>query len=176
MLDFDQYSMAHTDTPLPITYRRLEVDAQEQYAVIGYYLGNHEMCRSRIPMDAWESLVSSGIFDQPRQVGLVGIEEEGGVNGLVVLISYDDVDDESEDEPWLESVSRYEEENVESEGLVPASMVVIGRAFRPINEREYPEDLHKEIMSMLAKLICGDQAQVLTPEQKAIEELLASIE
>lgn len=173
MLSPNQYAMAHTDTPLPIRYVRLVVDSQEETVVVGFYIGEHEICRSQLSMDTWKSLVSSGLLERPQRIGLIGIEVDEGVQGLVVLVLFKDRDDEENDEPWRASLSLMKGEDEES---VNATLVIIGRAFRPKSEREYQDDLHYESMAMLTKLIGGTGMQILTPEQIAIEELLASIE
>jgi hypothetical protein len=138
---------------------------------MGTFFNRRLIARSIIPPEALDELANHEVFDDPVRLGLAAVEQDPGLQcrlyALLPASKLTENDDEP-NEPWAESVPRFEdaqqeEQDADEEGLVP---ILLGHIVRFERDRRHPENLAAE---------AADVLQTLLSEERPVSEIVDKI-
>jgi hypothetical protein len=138
-------------------------DNGEQMVPVSFFVNGHRVAERTLRMHHIEEWKSCGLFNTPRQVGILGAEEEGNLVMHVVAVRR--VDTEEPEASW-----ETEEDPTEPRALKCVSLGIV-RWTRA--ERAHPDNLEAELLTVFSQVFRLERN--LTFEQQAVENLLASV-
>ncbi|HEX3927857.1 MAG TPA: hypothetical protein VHW65_07660 [Gemmatimonadales bacterium] len=177
-------ALAGTDGPVPIEVREIPDDRlPEGMCCLGTFLDGHLVARCAVPPGTFAYFERHRVFEAPRQLVLAAREEDPGLRcelyAIVPMppVPLEDAGEESEQEPWAESVasSSYEKavaENAATAGDgegVPMAAILLGQIVRFQRDRKHPGSLPLETVDVLTKIVSG---RVVEAVDKVLEDLL----
>jgi hypothetical protein len=118
-------------------------------------------------------LERTGLLLIPRQIGLVGYEEDGHVHAAIMLVISSAELADCEMHPLDSGLQGVREATAQNESREKIDLLRLGQAVRPYAHRNNPDDLHAELADMLTLLVYGNRTP--SAAQKAIDDLLRSV-
>lgn len=160
--------LAATDRPLPVLVRQIE-DERVPEGMVGLasYLGERLIARCAVAPEVAEFITARQLFEEPVQLVLAAREESPGLQCrlfAVVEVDPDASPDGEPDEPWAESVPKFEtatEGGGEENDLEGQGMVFLGQIVRFAKDRKHPDDLALETADVLRTLVEGRAGEVV---------------
>ena len=172
-----------TSQPVEIRVDRIDDERAPEGSVLGAYIGGRLVARSAMPAEAIERLLALGLFDTPVPLGLFAYEEEPGLQcRLFALVPSSALSESSHaDEPWKASVPSYEErvaqqdddDDDDDEDGPTLETILLGHIVRFAADRKHPDDLAKEAVDVLHKILTG--GPMADANAKAIDDLLNNL-
>jgi hypothetical protein len=173
--------VAFVSTQEPVTLRVAEVDDDrmpEGMICMGTFFDDRLIARSAVTPEALTELVDRSVFEAPVRLALAAVEEEPGLQcrlfALLPVTQLQETDEEP-DEPWAESVPRYEDvlDDDEEEDDALAS-ILLGHIVRFQKDRKHPSDLAAEAADILRTILTNEQP-LTNVVDKLLDDLLDDV-
>jgi hypothetical protein len=114
-----------------------------------------------------------GLLRVPRQVGLIGAEEDRGVLAAIVLLVPSEEFPADGGHPLDAGLQGVRSTKAQDQRPGKVDLLRIGQVKRVADRRAHPDDLQAELEDMLSLLVHGHPHR--SREQQAIEELLRGL-
>ncbi len=179
-----------TREPVPLLVTHLEDPRAPESSALAAYIDGRLVARSAMPAEAIERLLNLHLFDTPVSLGLFAYEEAPGLQcRLFALVPRTALEASAHTaEPWKESVPSFEalleqggdededddEDGDDDDETAPFETILLGHIVRFEKDRQHPDDLAKEAVDVLQRIIHGAES-LEDADRKAIDDLLGNL-
>ncbi len=152
-------AVVSTRSGVPLRVAAIEDDrTPENMECMGTFFQDRLIARSTVPPEVLEELEARDVFASPVRLGLAVMEEDPGLQcRLFALLPAAQFQEADPEEPWAQSVPRFEEaeesEETDEDSVVP---LLLGHIVRFRQDRKHPDDLPAEAVDILQAILSDD--------------------
>jgi hypothetical protein len=154
-------AVVSTRAGVPLRVAAIEDDrTPENMECMGTFFRDRLIARSAVPPEVLEELESRDVFSAPVRLGLAVMEEDPGLQcRLFALLPANQFQESEPDEPWAQSVPRFEDAMAEAEDSEEDTVVplLLGHIVRFSQDRKHPDDLPAEAVDILQTILADEE-------------------